>query len=53
MNGSELQHLGKVDRLAPCGLFDLLATAEPIGNDERFGRGRANGWQQDPLADRL
>src|SRR5688572_21561776 len=41
-----------MERTAAGRLGDLLAAAEPVGDDERVGRGLPDLGKEDPLADR-
>lgn len=45
-----LHDFGRVKRLAPRGLDDLLATTEPVGYDEVAGGADRTGREQDAFA---
>src|ERR1051325_1987160 len=45
----QVEHLGEVQGTPAGRLGDLLATAEAVGDDQRFGRRLAHGGQQGAL----
>src|SRR2546423_9869528 len=47
----EVEDLGGVHDAPPGGLADLLAAAEPVGDEQRLGWRRSHGREHRPLRD--
>src|SRR4030095_12091361 len=52
-SGRQIDGFGQMDRRSARRLDDLLAAAEPVGDDEGILRRTAHRWKQDPLANGL